>query len=385
MIKIITSYDDANYMKNLVSILTELPGKSKKSEAEMDEDIFKRQIRNQESSRVIEAIFNNTTASVRTKLFDTYIKDELLTFCKHPIANYVVQCYIRNITDEDKFIEVAYVLRNDFLSLLSGRSGVILEIVEKATLFPETQADIIQSLYKALSKKKDKKKEEILDNIAKLCLKMDNIPVNTFKKNKERNPSKFSTLGCRFLQSLFNYDPNYSTAVIMSFVSLDEKILLQLCSDKIGSRVIDMFAESLHVKIKYKLELIQKLKGNFAELAMDKISSHCLEKLYLIADLSLKETIVKELVPVQEALSQQYHGKFVIQKCQLSMYISNKKSWRKNTKQKQKRREMFDDIVETQAGKKKRKKMKKEEKKRKREEVPEQDKNLRPQKRRRLE
>jgi len=163
--------------------------------------------------------------------------------------------------------------------------------------------------------------------------------------------------------SLFGFNANNATFVIQSLNSLDLNTKLELCRDKQGSRVIDAFFDSVSIKIKHKLEFINELRGKFGQLGLDNISSHCLERMYDLSDLSLKEIIAKELAAVYDDLAYQYHGKFVMQKVQLDTYINSRATWKKHVLQHEKKhKQQFVDIIGgegTKVGKKKRKKIEK--------------------------
>jgi len=134
--------------------------------------------------------------------------------------------------------------------------------------------------------------------------------------------------------------------VFESFLQLDVHYLKQLCCDITGSRVIESFMSSSSVTLQQKQEIIDKLKGSFVTLARNFFAAHCVEKFYEVAEISRKEMIASEVGPHEKELLQDNNGKFVVLNCNIIQYNQKKDVWKQGAMNDQKKRQMFQEILE---------------------------------------
>eukprot|EP01130_Rhizamoeba_saxonica_P011263 TRINITY_DN4670_c0_g1_i2.p1 TRINITY_DN4670_c0_g1~~TRINITY_DN4670_c0_g1_i2.p1 ORF type:complete len:616 (+),score=118.74 TRINITY_DN4670_c0_g1_i2:73-1920(+) len=354
LILISSSLDQENLLLSIISEVTHIP--TQITEEILAEDLFKKQITNQQASRIIEVILQTCTDSVFREFYYIYFKDNLHRFANHPIANYVVQCLIRNTRKSKQYKFIYDALIEDFDHLLRGRSGVLLAFLEMTTeKYVKYQKLVVQSFIKNIGECFNKTIEESNKAIATMLLYLANEPPHIFKKNKPKREDKFSAIGMKILTTLFHCDADYSTPVVQSFVKLPVQTKVHLCRDSLGSRLVDSFIESPHIKIRHKLKFVQSLRGNFDQLALKPIGSRVLERLFEVSDLSMKEAIANEMTEIEDDLDAIFHGKFILKNMKIALFRQNRHTWRNKIKESLKEK---DDLDMTQLGKKKRKKAK---------------------------
>ena len=110
-----------------------------------------------------------------------------------------------------------------------------------------------------------------------------------------------------------------------------------------GSRVVESFLTTEFVK---KQQFIDKYQGNYVKLSYNPFGAHVVESCFKSADITRKEKIATELLPVHQELLGDNNGKFVILNCKILQFNSKKETWLQNELQNQRKRKMFEDILE---------------------------------------
>nr|XP_016505594.1 PREDICTED: pumilio homolog 23-like [Nicotiana tabacum] len=100
---------------------------------------------------------------------------------------------------------------------------------------------------------------------------------------------------------------------VTSITSLEEHHVLAASKDPSGSRVIESFRNS-NISAKQKWKLVAKLRGHFGELSVHPFGSFTVEKCFTASNLSLRETILSEMLPLQSELSKTKQGPYLLRK-----------------------------------------------------------------------
>eukprot|EP01122_Echinamoeba_exundans_P009550 TRINITY_DN340_c0_g1_i2.p1 TRINITY_DN340_c0_g1~~TRINITY_DN340_c0_g1_i2.p1 ORF type:complete len:655 (-),score=111.48 TRINITY_DN340_c0_g1_i2:52-2016(-) len=331
-------------------------------------DDWDRACKNQAQSRLIEEIVAiaaanpDSTAPLAT-IYSNLFRGKLAHLCAHPVANFVVQRLIDGCSTGPLASLLFAELKESIAQLFRGRAGVIAKLAKKAAQFPDIQRDFVRSLAKGLllfqtvvptadTASDEKALAEVRSKLTPTLLRFKNAPKHTFKQRRHRDDQEqqFSPLGCGILECLVAFQYDLVKFVAKSFVELDvEKDIVPMAKDNSASRVLEQFLLSPSITVKLKQQLIEKLRGRYGELALNQAASHVVEKCYAAAELSRKEVIASELSAVEPQLSNLRHGKFVLQTCRVLQYKQKKDDWLAAEEGVQKKKALFDDILNDDA------------------------------------
>lgn len=100
--------------------------------------------------------------------------------------------------------------------------------------------------------------------------------------------------GSLMLQYIFGFDDPYK--VTKSLLALEPKEIVHIANDKSGSHVIETFLHSQTVAPKHKALLVDRLRGNYLDMANDRFGSRIVDYILSTVDFKLKSFIMDELV-----------------------------------------------------------------------------------------
>lgn len=133
--------------------------------------------------------------------------------------------------------------------------------------------------------------------------------------------------------------------VVRSLLALAPTQLALLLSDPRGSHVTDIFLSSKNIGEKSREGLVKALRGEMVSLATSKHGSRTLDALWKYSGMKMKQAIVEELSGKLDILNSNKFGKFVAQKCLVSVFKRSKEDWRKLLDKEEKVEDMFTDIL----------------------------------------
>jgi len=271
-------------------------------------------------------------------IYETSYRGKLVELSKHLFANFIVQKLVCNLPkDSNELLEsIVTELGPHFMEIIeSGRMPVLYALLKAgATSHEKLQGQLLQHLVDAVQPKDtDSTSTSMADKkrgLAKIILFLKNVPKHNGKKKKEETFvfSPLSQLGCRMLNTLLEYDPKHSAEIVKGFVhGVDVDTLVLVCTDKVGSKVVDAIMESEKIQHTHKVALAERLQGHYSKLAISTYGSFCVEKFYTKLDMKYKEKIVSELASVDEELTKLSHGPIIIKKFKLNIYMMNRTAW----------------------------------------------------------
>lgn len=85
--------------------------------------------------------------------------------------------------------------------------------------------------------------------------------------------------------------------------------------------------------------------GHCLKIALTKFGSRCLDVMFRQANIANKERITAELATVYSELSNSYYGRFALIHCKVEQYKKAADTWRLKQTQTSRKREMFEDIL----------------------------------------
>jgi hypothetical protein len=208
------------------------------------------------ASHVLETIVSTCSDAFYLQLYQRYFRGRLAALCAHPIANFVVQ----RLIDSTRHLAHVRLLfaelcdQNQMRTLLAGRAGVVLKLVEVCARQSSTdseavqlQRDVVKALVAALVTP-EYDTAHVRHNIVPILLHLSNTSPHTFKKKRvtkkqhhqqqQSSPSQqqqqqqqqqplegeatdenrrtalFSPIGSQMISALFHFHPTHAIFVV---------------------------------------------------------------------------------------------------------------------------------------------------------------------------
>ncbi|XP_042010641.1 pumilio homolog 23-like isoform X1 [Salvia splendens] len=282
-------------------------------------------------SHLMEVILAVAPDTVYNDIFTKVFKNSLFRLSSHFCGNFVIQALISHARSKEHIKLIFEELGPKFRDLLElGRAGVVAALVAASQRVQENQHECCLALADAVCSR-----DESSACIIPRLLFLDNYLYSADKENWSW-PSGFKmhVLGSLMLQTVFKYPSEFIKAYITSITSLEDKHVLEAVKDPAGSRVVEAFlVSSISAKQKYKI--VAKLRGHFGELAVLPSGTFTIEKCFNACNLSMKETIVTELLPFQAELSKSRQGPYLLKKLDVEGFARRPEQWRSRLTSKQ--------------------------------------------------
>ncbi|KAG8380221.1 hypothetical protein BUALT_Bualt07G0170800 [Buddleja alternifolia] len=251
------------------------------------------------------------------EIFTKVFKNSLFRMSSDPSANFVVQALISHARSQEHIELICEELGSKFKNLLElGRSGVVAALVAASQRLQGQEQKCCQALADAV-----RSTNESSACIVPRLLFLDNYLFTNDKANWSwPNGFKMHVMGSLILQSVFKFPSEFIQAYITSITSLEDNQVLEASKDPSGARVIEAFLSS-SAPAKQKRKLVIKLRGHFGELSVLPSGSFTVDKCFNESNMSLRETIVSELLPVQTELSKTKQGPYLLKKLDVEGYL----------------------------------------------------------------
>ncbi|GFP92496.1 pumilio homolog 23 [Phtheirospermum japonicum] len=276
-------------------------------------------------SHLMEVLLAVAPDTIYNEIFTKIFKDYLFRLSSHSSGNFVVQALISHARNEEHIKLIFEELGSKFRDLLElGRSGVVASLIAASERLQALEHKCCQALADAVC----------LANGSSTCivpriLFLDNYFYADDKANWNwpMNGAKMNVLGSLILQSIFRLAREFIQPYITSIISLEDKLVLEASKDPAGARVIEAFLVS-NASPKQKHKLAVKLRGHFGELSVIPSGSFTVEKCFNASNLSLRETIVSELLPFQTELSKTKQGPYLLKKLDVAGFAERPDQWK---------------------------------------------------------
>ncbi|KAL0341783.1 UNVERIFIED_CONTAM: Pumilio23 [Sesamum calycinum] len=285
-------------------------------------------------SHLMEVILAVAPDTLYNEIFTKVFKNSLFRMSSHPSANFVVQALISHARNQEHIKLIYEELGSRFKSLVElGRCGVVAALVAASQRLEIYEQKCCKALADAVC----------LTNEPSACivpriLFLDNY-FSAVDKANWNWPSgvRMHVLGSLMLQSIFRFPSEFVEAYITSITSLEENQVLEASKDPAGVRVIEAFLTS-NASAKQK----RKEPGSDVALTVTRVlasrtfwralcapsGSFTVEKCFSASNLSLRETIVSELLPVQTELSKTKQGPYLLKKLDVESFAKRPDHWR---------------------------------------------------------
>ncbi|KAG8364895.1 hypothetical protein BUALT_Bualt18G0046100 [Buddleja alternifolia] len=282
-------------------------------------------------SHLMEVILAVAPDNLYNEIFTKVFKNSLFRMSSDPSANFVVQALISHARSQEHIELICEELGSKFKNLLElGRSGVVAALVAASQRLHSQEQKCCQALADAV-----RSTNESSACTVQRLLFLDNYLFTNDKANWSwPNGFKMHVMGSLILQSVFKFPSEYIQAYITSIISLEDNQVLEASKDPSGARVIEAFLSS-NAPAKQKRKLVIKLRGHFGELSVLPSGSFTVDKCFNESNMSLRETIVSELLPVQTELSKTKQGPYLLKKLDVEGFARRPEQWksRQNSKE----------------------------------------------------
>lgn len=292
-------------------------------------------------SRLIEKILEFSSENIYATLYTKWFRGSLYELACDKIGNHIVQKLLSSTycqTPQATLIVKEFLPRIGEFLRIGKNEGVIMQIADACLTHEVCQKEFFDTLKEALCTGDESDEKE--ENVALALLK---------------SPSP-AYIRSRIAQSLLRMNKSVSRPFCEALLSLDSDFVTQIALDKSGSRVIEAAVESKALPIQVHLKIFEAYIGSFTQLALSPCGSHILEKLYFGSDLKNKEKIAHELMENERTLAGDRIGKYALRTCKVSLYREKRNIWMNGANKNEKKREMFDDILNDNEGTEKKKK-----------------------------
>eukprot|EP00250_Pteridium_aquilinum_P019647 c24513_g1_i1 orf=620-2746(-) len=294
-------------------------------------------------SHLVEMMLVVAPDDIYLEMFNHILTPHLLEYALHQSANFVVQALIVSMRNHDQVTLLLAELKPNFGTLIKGtRSGIITSILKACKDFQCNEQEVCRSLAKAINLEAPSSSYLV----PRLLFLESYARSNGSKDWKPVFGGKMSVLGCTMLQLIFSYPEECSQQFWLGLVNMEPAEILATIKDSGGCHVVESFLTS-GVPSKHKNRLIAKLKGHFAELASQMISSFTLEKCFSAGKIDLKEAIASEIAGIQTDLAKTRHGPHLIRKFDLMGYSKMPDQWRTRMIAKQGTLQAFADVFDS--------------------------------------
>jgi len=268
------------------------------------------------------------------KVYSRLLEGKLGKLAVHPSGNYVVQRWFDHCQDGEQ-LNQGWAELSDRLEevLANGCTGVVLSLVKASRRLSSNQSAVLAAITGALHC------EEHMDLFADLLVKM--VTREALAEEDAEFPTNLH--GSLALQELLEF--NKPIKVVNSLLAMEPAKLRQLLSDPKGSHITDKFVESATIGEKSREALVKRLQGEFAALACSKHGSRSLDAIWDKASIKMKGVIAEELSKKAAQLNSHPFGKFVATNCAISVWKHDHSSWAGMVTNKEKKKNIFSDIL----------------------------------------
>ncbi|KAJ9691808.1 hypothetical protein PVL29_011094 [Vitis rotundifolia] len=275
-------------------------------------------------SHLMEVILEVAPETLYNEIFTKVFRNSLFEVSSHHCGNFAVQALVSHARCQGQVEFIWEELGPKFKDLLEmGRSGVIASLLAASQRLDTHAQKCCQALAAAVCPASEPPK-----CIVPRILFLESYFCCEDKSNWTwPRGVKMHVLGSLILQTVFKYLSGFIQPYVSSITSMETDHVLEAAKDAGGARVIEAFLSSNASK-KHKQRLVVKLRGHFGELAMHPSGSFTVEKCFTASNVSLRETIMHELLAVRTELSKTKHGPHLLRRLDVDRFAARPDQWR---------------------------------------------------------
>ncbi|KAI7828057.1 armadillo-type protein [Gamsiella multidivaricata] len=300
-------------------------------------------LRDQVGSHLLEKIVQVASPALFQKFYTSYFRGRLVKLSFHPIANYVIQQFFVHAKTPIQLEMMVTEVLPEFENFLKfGRPGVIRAVVEACKNVGACHKEVIKGLCNAFHTQASIERKEFMH----VVLNMETYEALIERREQQESTKpKFHPQGAVILQLLLQYPEEHSKIVVDSYFAQKEELMYAWTMDPVGSHVIEAFLTSPTLNLKVKRKILKSFLGKYHSMALDRYGGHTVDKCWAVSDIEMKEKIATELLEHEHALSQSFHGKFILRNCKIDQFKRKKEEWVEREKGIERKKDMFKDIL----------------------------------------
>ncbi|KAG0000396.1 Nucleolar protein 9 [Entomortierella chlamydospora] len=300
-------------------------------------------LRDQVGSHLLEKIVQVASPALFQKFYISYFRGRLVKLSFHPIANYVIQQFFVHAKTAVQLEMMVTEVLPEFENFLKfGRPGVIRAVVEACKNVGACHKEVIKGLCNTFHTHTPVERKEFMH----VVLNMETYEALVERREQQDSTKpKFHPQGAVILQLLLQYPEEHSKIVVDSYFAQKEELMYAWTMDPVGSHVIEAFLTSPTLNLKVKRKILKSFLGKYHAMALDRYGGHTVDKCWAVSDIEMKEKIATELLEHEHALSQSFHGKFILRNCKIEQFKRKKEEWVEREKGIERKKDMFKDIL----------------------------------------
>jgi Pumilio-family RNA binding repeat len=256
---------------------------------------------------------------------DFLTPSSLQEYIEHEVSNFVVQTLLSTVRNQDQAATVLKALDGAIASGLvidssKKRRSVLWRATELAAKFRIGQKNLLESIRLGFG----------VATSANIKLK-DCVPLLIDVKEG----SVLDAAGCRSVHHMLRFSPSLCEPIIDGVINeIPAESLVVMAKDGLGSRcIMDGILDGpilTPIFARASKKLWEKLEGNWASLATDRVGHHTVMKLFkALPKVDDKAKLVDELYNGGNRLRGNAMGRTVIETCQVDLYGENRGEWRR--------------------------------------------------------
>jgi len=126
---------------------------------------------------------------------------------------------------------------------------------------------------------------------------------------------------------------------------MESSLLVALSKLSCGSKLIESFFKNEEISQRLKVDLYQKFRGSFTELAQNSVAYFCILAVYPILNIGDKEQLCYELLESMDSWTVHKHAHSLIKALSLDIFKYDSKNWRQVIFRDMKKRELFSSLI----------------------------------------
>ena len=149
-----------------------------------------------------------------------------------------------------------------------------------------------------------------------------------------------SVPGAHLIGAFLKFEAQHVRLVVEGILMLPISTLLTICKDPVGGRVLIEGIFDAHEAFGFaKQRLADKLKGNFAMLALHKFGHHIVRKCYDSVSMKRKANVAKELADGSQRILGNSFGRSLHRYCKIELFKRHRSDWQASLTESAKRRD----------------------------------------------
>lgn len=284
-------------------------------------------LKDETGSRILEVIVENMSASHLLRFYAVF-EGRFYRLCVHPIANFIMQRYIRRLGRKEIGSVIDELKKNTDNIIRKSFLPVLRTLLEKSNHLHCYQDDIFSMIQTSVANSgKDA-------NIIPCLLRSKHKRDKANPENKERKLVN-NLLGAQLLEEMLHCEKQHIQLLLDSVLDLSKEQILEYCLETVSSHLIEGILDLSDLNPVFLKKFLNILSGSFVTLAVSAPGSHIVDKAWKATRaLPLYRTrIVRELAEGGDDVKFDFYGKKVCSNWKVELFRRAPDEWYRFMKQ----------------------------------------------------